>query len=135
MDNIVTWTVDDKLYYGPATTHGAPGRFHRYGNYHLKRAEIGIEKNAGAEQVFVKMPDHNRFNAVYFTWETQKYGHKGVRKISVVSRRRNGQLFFNLYLTELITILEQLGSVQELQKWKMLLAAPPAGLTFLRATD
>lgn len=109
--------IEDAQYYSPKAINGNAGKLLRYGKYHEKEVEFTIKKNMYSETIYCKVPRWQKFKIISFDWLVGSYDHNGVQKVGV-STLYNTEFIFSFYLHELVELLKELGSTDEIKSWQ-----------------
>lgn len=123
MDKLVSITINDPHYYHPDAINDKGSQFMKYGKYHNQTLEFGIRKTSFSENIYCKTPGSKIYKPVMFCWLTGGYDENGIQKLAVISYNHNSENICSFYLHEIISLLEQLESVKELNSWQSQLTA------------
>jgi len=114
---IITKTIEDAQYYSPEAINGNAGKLLRYGKHHSKKIEFTIKKTLYSETILCKIPKWQKFKIISFDWLIGSFDQKGVQKVGVSTLYGPTEFLFSLYLHEIVELLQQLGSTEELERW------------------
>lgn len=118
METIIKKTINDPQYYSPNAIGGKASQLMGYGRHHGKELSFSIRKGTYVEMILCKTPRAVHFKTISFCWLIGGYDEHGNRKIGVSFLYDSNGCEFSLYLEEVVELLTELGSEQELQGWR-----------------
>jgi len=122
MEKTINMVINDPEYYSPTAINDKAGKLYGYGRHHNKEVVFGITKTKVGEHIYCKTARALKFKPVMFCWLIGGHDDKGIQKLGVSFLYGGKGSEISLYLEELIQLLTDLGSEQEIKSWRDQLA-------------